>query len=370
MNTADLHKIKDWYQDGKEEALHGRWLPFLKIEPLLKKLKAPFQLTKIGASTEQRPIYKVEIGTGKMRILIWSQMHGNESTGTKVVFDLFNLLSNPLALEPMVNKLLQQCTITIIPMLNPDGAAAYTRVNAAAIDLNRDAIALKSPESRVLRAVLESIQPAYCFNLHDQRTIFTVGDTKKPATLSFLAPSTAISREVTEGRKETMRVIVAMNQTLQQLIPGQIGRYTDEFYPTATGDNFQKEGYNTVLIEAGHAQDDYDREQVRYYNFVSLLTGLLFLSDKIALPYKPYFDIPNNTKFYLDIIYRAIYIEEDDEMVDVGVLFKEQLINSEIVFNPEIEVVGDLKLYNANTIVEKKGMKVLNMKHLKKIIKN
>ena len=370
MNTADLHRIKDWYQKEKEKTLHGRWLPFLKIEPLLKKLKAPFQVTKIGESVKQRPIYKVEIGTGKTKILIWSQMHGNESTGTKAVFDLFNILSTPLSLQPIISTLLQQCTITVIPMLNPDGAEAYTRVNAADNDLNRDAVALNAPESIVLRTALESIKPDYCFNLHDQRTIFTVGDTRKPATLSFLAPSTDTSREVTEGRKETMGVIVAMNQALQQLIPGQVSRYTDEFYPTATGDNFQKEGYNTVLIEAGHAQDDYDREQVRYYNFVSLLAGLLFLTDKTTLSYKPYFDIPNNTKFYLDIIYRAIFIEGEGNTVDVGVLFKEELKNNKIIFNPEIEIVGDLKLYNANKIIDQKGLKVLNMKQLEKIIKN
>ena len=56
-----------------------------------------------------------------------------------------------------------------------------------------------------------------------------------------------------------MTVIAAMNDLLQQFIPGQIGRYTDEFYPTATGDNFQKMGHNTILIESGHAKGDYKR---------------------------------------------------------------------------------------------------------------
>ena len=39
-----------------------------------------------------------------------------------------------------------------------------------------------------------------------------------------------------------MDVIVAMNDLLQQMIPNHVGLYTDEFYPTATGDNFQKLG--------------------------------------------------------------------------------------------------------------------------------
>ena len=57
-----------------------------------------------------------------------------------------------------------------------------------------------------------------------------------------------------------MNVIVAMNSMLQKIIPNFVGRYTDEFYPTATGDNFQKLGYNTILIESGHYPNDYQRE--------------------------------------------------------------------------------------------------------------
>jgi hypothetical protein len=218
--------------------------------------------------------------------------------------------------------------------------------------------------------VLDAIKPSYCFNLHDQRTIFTVGDTKKTATLSFLAPSTNESREVTEGRKETMRVIVAMNEIMQQIIPDQVGRYTDEFYPNATGDNFQKEGFNTVLIEAGHTKDDYQREEVRFYNFMALLSGLFFLSNDEEISHKSYFDIPNNSKFYLDIIYQGIFIEEEDIAVDVGVLFKEQLLDEKIVFTPEIEIVGDLIDYDANTVIDKTGLIVLNRKQLKKILNN
>ena len=59
-------------------------------------------------------------------------------------------------------------------MLNPDGAEAYTRVNAQGIDLNRDVIDVKALESQVLQQVLKKVNPQYCFNLHDQRTIFSV----------------------------------------------------------------------------------------------------------------------------------------------------------------------------------------------------
>lgn len=369
MKEIKLDNIKEWYTENKESSLQGRWLPFSKINGLLQNLQSLFEVSKIGLSEQNESIYKVRIGHGKIPVLIWSQMHGNESTGTKAMFDLFKLFENSLGSTALVDQILSICTITFIPMLNPDGAKAYTRVNANNVDLNRDAVDLIAKESQLLHKILKEVNPAYCFNLHDQRTIFTVGDTKKPATMSFLAPSIDVSREITEGRKETMRVIAAINKRMQQLIPGQVGRYTDEFYPTATGDNFQKAGHNTILIEAGHAKNDYQREEVRYYNFIALLEGLLFLSGDKNIAHDAYFDIPNNTKHYLDIIYRDIFIENDNELVSVGVLFKEQLIAGKIHFEPEIEIVGDLKIYNANKIIDKKGLKVLDRKQLNAIIK-
>ena len=108
-----------------------------------------------------------------------------------------------------------------------------------------------------------------------------------------------------------MRVIAAINETMQELIPDQVGRYTDEFYPSATGDNFEKAGHHTILIEAGHSIDDYDREQVRYYNFIALLKGIYSLSNDIEYAHEAYLNIPNNTKFFVDVIYKNIYIEDE-----------------------------------------------------------
>jgi hypothetical protein len=366
-----VRKIQDWHSLNKANTLNGRYLPLTSIEPLLKELKFPFQVSNIGTSFNKLPINKVCIGTGEMKVLIWSQMHGNESTGTKALFDLLNFLKSPNKFSLLRDSILDNCTLTFIPILNPDGALAYTRVNAQEIDLNRDAVDLKAPESKVLHNVLREFKPDYCFNLHDQRTIFTVGDTIKSATISFLAPSEDESREVTDGRKETMNVIIAMNEVLQKLIPGQIGRYTDEYYPTATGDNFQKAGYNTILIEAGHYKDDYDRERVRFYNFLSLLIGIDYLANgnREIDKHSVYFDIPNNSKKYFDVICKNIFIKEKDKMSDVGVLFKEILDTKTIVFEPEIKKVGNLAKYAANKVIDCQGEIVNNESELYFFIK-
>jgi hypothetical protein len=212
-------------------------------------------------------------------------------------------------------------------MLNPDGALAYTRVNANKIDLNRDAVNRIAKESKLLRSILESFHPQFCFNLHDQRTIFGVEGTKNPATISFLAPSEEITRSLTKGRIQTMDVIVAMNSLLQQLIPNFVGRYTDEFYPTATGDNFQKIGYNTILIESGHYPKDYHREESRKYTFYSILQGLYHIAKSLSFNnYEKYFDIPNNVKLFYDVIHR---FKDSDN--DVAYQYEDKILNGKLV---------------------------------------
>ena len=128
MKEIELDKIKDWYTQNKESTLYGRWLPFSKINGLLQNLKHPIEVSKIGKSEQKESIYKVRVGHGKIPILIWSQMHGNESTGTKALFDLFKLFENPLEFKSQIDQILTTCTITFVPMLNPDGAKAYTKL--------------------------------------------------------------------------------------------------------------------------------------------------------------------------------------------------------------------------------------------------
>lgn len=294
-----IHTYSSW----KESTIEGRYLPHSAIQPLIAK----HQGLVIGASEQDQSIYKIELGSGPKKVLLWSQMHGNESTGTKAMFDILNLCASP-----EFSTVLKACTLVFIPMLNPDGANAYTRVNAHNIDLNRDAVARKAKESKLLRSILDAFNPDFCFNLHDQRTIFGVSGTRNPAVLSFLAPSTEVTRSMTPGREKTMNVIGAMNDVLQGLIPGHIGRYTDEFYPTATGDNFQKLGYPTVLVESGHYPDDYERELTRKFTSIAIAAGLMHIAKTSEFSeVGSYFEIPNNNKDFYDVIHR--YADRPDE---------------------------------------------------------
>lgn len=362
MNLIDTKTLELLYQENFEKNLKGRRILFEAIEPLLQKLSSKFKKEILGHSENNIPIYKISIGTGKIKILIWSQMHGNESTGTKALFDLFNFLEKDNAeLSEIIKTILTNCTIQFIPLLNPDGAINFTRENGINIDLNRDAVKRNAKESRLLREVLDTFNPKFCFNLHDQRSIFNVEGTKNPATISFLAPSEDVERTITQGRKETMSVIVAMNNLLQQVIPNQIGRYTDEFYPTATGDNFQKLGHNTILIEAGHFKDDYEREFTRKYNFYALLQGIYFIATaKDYANYKPYYEIPNNDTKFLDIIYKNIKITENNrnQITDIGIQLKFKVIANKLVTYKHIEKVGDLSDYYSYNYINAENLDI------------
>ena len=324
MSLLTIAFLETIFKDKKETSLFGKWIRFKDIKNLFEKYEAIFEVTQIGTSEKETPIYKLKIGAGEKKILIWSQMHGNESTGTKALFDLFNCFLTTS--ENEVKTILESCTLVFIPMLNPDGAEAYTRVNGNNIDLNRDAVHRKAKESKLLRSVLENFNPHFCFNLHDQRTIFNVENTKNPATISFLAPSEEETRALTKGRIATMNVIVAMNTMLQQIIPNGVGRYTDAFYPTATGDNFQKLGYNTILIESGHYPEDYVREVSRKYTFYAIFQGLYHIAKTTDFTtYKDYFTIPNNDSIFYDIVHRF-----PNSKNDVAYQFKDQIIDGQL----------------------------------------
>jgi hypothetical protein len=334
MDYIELHK------QHKANSLFGRYITLVDIEPLLEKL--PKEI--IGKSVLGKPIYKYTIGTGQTRIFMWSQMHGNESTTTKALFDFFNYIHSNDAIGV---KLLQEFTFCFLPMVNPDGAELYTRENANGIDLNRDSVDLSQPESQFLRQIFTEFKPDFCYNLHDQRTIFGAGDSGNAATISFLAPSYNENREVNKVRTRAMNVIVAMNYELQKHIPNQVGRFDDVFNINCIGDTFMSLGVPTILFEAGHYQNDYYREFSRKMIFIALLSGLrsIYENDIVDNKNTIYLQIPQNKIVFYDFIYKNVKINYDnkEKITNFAAQYKEELIEGKIQFNAYIAEIGDLK---------------------------
>ncbi|MCK0191155.1 M14 metallopeptidase family protein [Arenibacter sp. F20364] len=332
------------YKDIQEGTITGRYVTHKDIDLFLSSVPNDYKIRTEGASVEERPIKSITIGKGELKIMMWSQMHGNESTTTKAVLDLMNFLKSD---SDLARSILTNCTLKIIPILNPDGAMAYTRVNANKVDLNRDAQERTQPESVVLREIYGDFRPDYCFNLHDQRTIFNVGNTPRPATVSFLAPAHDPERSISKTRGISMQLIVAMNEELQKHIPGQVGRYDDGFNSNCVGDTFQMLNIPTILFESGHFPKDYDREETRKYIFTALLKAIEVISKSTIGQYNldSYFDIPDNNKLFFDIIIRNIHILDSNSELgtSAAILFVETLVDGKIEFKGKLEEIGDLR---------------------------
>ncbi|MDQ1165863.1 M14 metallopeptidase family protein [Flavobacterium sp. SORGH_AS_0622] len=340
----------------KEKSISGRYLTLDHIKPLLDKLNTNNQVQIIGKSVLEEPIYSYQIGTGPTRVYLWSQMHGNESTTTKALFDFINLLNDE---TDFAKRMLNTFTFYCIPILNPDGARLYTRANANEIDLNRDSQNLTQPESNVLREVFESFKPHYCFNLHDQRTIFGAGTTGKPATVSFLAPSYNEEREVNENRLKAINIIAGINKELQKYIPGQVGRFDDSFNINCIGDTFQFLGVPTILFEAGHYPGDYEREITRKYIFFSLILSFKLISenDLVDNRFGEYLNISQNNVVFYDFMYKNVKINYDgiEIITNFVAQYKEELIENKIHFNAYIVEVGELENYFGHYEYDAKG---------------
>jgi hypothetical protein len=338
--------LEELFKQNKEETIQGRYLTLEHIQPLLDKLNTNNQVKLIGKSVLDKPIYSYQIGSGNTRIYLWSQMHGNESTTTKALFDFINVLNSK---TEFAEKLLNAFTFYCIPILNPDGAALYTRENANKIDLNRDSQNLTQPESNVLRKVFEEFKPHYCFNLHDQRTIFGAGDSGKPATVSFLAPSYNEEREVNDNRLKAINLIAGINDVLQEYIPGQVGRFDDSFNINCIGDTFQFLGVPTILFEAGHYPGDYNREITRKLIFFSLISAFKILSenDLVDNRFYEYLNISQNKVVFYDFMYKNIKINYDgiEIITNFVAQYREELIENKIHFNAYIAEVGELENY-------------------------
>lgn len=314
-------------------------------------------IDKIGCSELGKPIYKLTLGNGSKNILLWSQMHGNETTGTLSCLDVIKFLAEDSAIS---KKILEAFTLDFILMLNPDGAEIWTRRNILGIDINRDFLTSSSIEMQLLKKVASSKKYDLAFNLHDQRTIFGVTGKKEPATLAFLSPSESENREITETRKKSMGLIADIYKEISQLIPNKISRFTDEFYPRSVGDNFQKLGIPTILFEGGHYPKDYFRQNTRRYFSLALITALYYATVKNNWEenYEVYETIPKNSTSFYDIIYRNVQLSSiNDTKADLGIQYSEEIRkgDTEIIFVAKIEDIGDLSLMHAHKEIDAEG---------------
>ena len=342
----DAEQIRTLHSRFKDLEISGRYITNNHLNSFLESQKKYSITSVFGYSVLGKPIYMFTVGTGKLKLLIWSQMHGNESTTTKATADFVNFLTSD---DLLAQSFREKFTYKIILILNPDGAELYTRENANKVDLNRDFLNLSQPESRMLMDLYNDFCPDFCFNMHDQRTIFSVGNTAKSATISFLAPSFNENRDLNAVRTRAINVIVDCNNILQEYIPGYVGRFDDSYNRNCAGDTFQNLGTSTVLFEAGHYPGDYQREVSREAVFVSLVAACESISDKPVLDNRIeiYVKIPQNKTLFYDFVYKNVKINYDGNEIRsiFAAQYREVLQEDSIVliaYISEVNVSGSI----------------------------
>ena len=341
------------YSNYKETEIRSKRIKHSDLTKKINEIKKNniLNVEDAGISLEGRAIKLLSIGKGKTKVLIWSQMHGDESTATMALIDLFNFFEADDEFNEFRKELLKKLKIYFIPMLNPDGAEEFTRRNRLGIDLNRDALRLEFPESKVLKTVRDTLKPKFAFNLHDQNTRYTSGNSYRSATLSFLAPAFNYEKEINDVRGNTMKLIVNLYDELNKYIPGHIAKYKDDFEPRAFGDNFIKWGTSSVLIESGGWKNDDEKQFIRKLNFIAILTGLNSIANKLyaKADIDVYHNIPLNDNLLFDLLLRNLSFNYKNESytVDIGINREGKVTKDQTqdYYAGVIEDWGDLSIF-------------------------
>lgn len=365
--TALARELFEKYENFKMSAITSRrfsqremlkWIDSMRDQKL-------FAMTPVGRSAEGRTISMLKLGSGKTTVLLWSQMHGDESTATMALMDMLSFFSQ----EPehtVTRSILEKLNLLIIPMLNPDGAERFQRRTAQAIDMNRDALALRTPEARILKETRDTYRPQFGFNLHDQDPRYSVGETHNVSAIALLAPAFDESRTDNNVRLPAKKVAATLALILHEFIPNNVSKYDDAFEVRAFGDNIQKWGTSTVLIESGGWPGDEEKMFIRKLNCVALLTVLhAIATDRCErADVNIYEQLPSSTKYLFDIIFRNAQLKANDTVspitVDIGINIDQEFNQQTRQVEPVAKVVdiGDLRTYGAFREVDVGGVVV------------
>ncbi|SFP29606.1 Zinc carboxypeptidase [Amycolatopsis arida] len=97
---------------------------------------------QVGRSNRGREIWSARVGTGRKAVLITSEIHGNEKTGTDAILDLLSWLGTSESAK--AKRWREALTIVAIPKMNPDGAELDRRGN----DLTWQEVTARYPQLR------------------------------------------------------------------------------------------------------------------------------------------------------------------------------------------------------------------------------
>ncbi|HEY0971052.1 MAG TPA: M14 family zinc carboxypeptidase [Gemmatimonadales bacterium] len=327
------------------------------LDPVVRSSPA-LSMREVGRSVQGRPIRAITYGTGPATVLLWSQMHGDESTATMALADIVSWLAAPAVDdEAMRRRISTGLTVVMVPMLNPDGAELFQRQNAVGIDVNRDARRLVTPEARALKALRDSIRPSFGFNLHDQSARNVAGRDGRQVAIALLAPAADEERTYGPARTVARQVAAGIVSVLAPEVPGRIARYDDTFEPRAFGDLMQQWGTSTVLIESGALPDDPEKQRLRALNVAAMVSALdaIATGRHASADVSAYESLPMNARVPSDVVITGGTLVLPGTVLvraDLAIAYDDPVARRD----PRVREVGDLASYAAIDTIDAAGL--------------
>lgn len=142
----DLHNLENADKDWTNHEQLGQQLSQIE-EDSSGKVK----IEVLGYTQQDREIYSARVGTGEKVLLIDSEIHGNEKSGTEAILSMLKTLGT--SDKSKVKAVLDELTIVAVPKLNTDGSELVQRQN----DISWEEVVENHPQ-------LEGAEPAWYWN--------------------------------------------------------------------------------------------------------------------------------------------------------------------------------------------------------------
>jgi hypothetical protein len=152
-----------------------------------------------------------------------------------------------------------------------------------------------------------------------------------------------------------MQVAALIATVLGRYIDGHLATYKDTFEPRAFGDNMQRWGTSTVLIESGQWPDDPEKAYVRTLNAVALFVALhaIATGTYASADLAAYDGLQENGDLMLDIIVRdvtVIHASGWTGVADVG--FTKTTVPGDGPARYIVKGIGDLSTFGALKLID------------------
>lgn len=351
-----FYNIYEKYRSIPENLILMKHTHVIEQLNLINSINEKVQVEEVGKSVEQRSINLVTFGEGPVKVLLWSQMHGDEPTATAALLAIFKYFAINFE-TPFVQQIFNRISIYALVMLNPDGAQRFQRRNAYDIDINRDAAVLQTPEGQILKMMKDRIQPDYGFNLHDMGGRETVEGSDNLLKIALMAPPFNNKNEDNSTRIKAKKLAVHIRNTLDKYIKGHVAKYKADYMPRAFGDAMQNWGVSTVLVETGRYTGD-ESFFLEKMNFIALLSAFNSMADNSIekINANDYDNIPLEGSKVFDIVLRNVFIVNGSP---VKPFYGDIAINIDYALNVDkidtigiIKDIGDLSIYKGKLNIQ------------------